>query len=60
MAEIAKPLYNALTDKPYTRLKLLDEMESAFDTIKKMIADVVGLLLPQIDNKFVLATEYRC
>ena len=57
LAEIAKPLYDALTNKPYARLKWSLEMEKAFEAIKKMIADAVGLFLPQMDKKFTLVTD---
>ena len=57
LAEIAKPLYDALTDKPYARLKWSRTMEEAFETIKKMIADAVGLFLPQMDKQFTLVTD---
>ena len=57
LAEIAKPLYDALTDKPYARLKWSKAMEDAFETIKQMIADSIGLYLPQMDRKFTLVTD---
>ena len=57
LAEMAKPLYDALTDKPYARLKWSRTIEEAFETIKKMIADAVGLFLPQMDKQFTLVTN---
>ena len=32
-------------------------MEEAFETIKKLIADAVGLFLPQMDKQFTLVTD---
>ena len=57
MAEIAKPLFGALTDKPYARLSWSAEMEEAFETIKTMIADAVALSLPVMDKRFTLVTD---
>ena len=57
LADIAKPLYNGLTDKPYARLKWNDEMNDSFETIKEMIADAVALSLPEMDKKFTLVTD---
>lgn len=57
LAELAKPLFNAITDKPYARLKWSEEMEKAFQAIKNMIADSVSLSLPHMDKKFTLVTD---
>ena len=57
LAEIAKPLYSAVTDKPYARLHWNEEMEEAFTTIKKMIADAVALSLPDMEQPFTLVTD---
>ena len=57
LAEIARPLYLGVSDKPYARLQWREEMEEAFRTIKNMIADAVSLSLPDMERPFVLVTD---
>ena len=57
LSELAKPLYDATTGNPYSRLKWNDEMEWAFAKIKTMIADAVALSIPDMKRKFVLVTD---
>ena len=56
-SQIARPLYNAITDQPYARLKWTGEMNESFSTIKKLIADAVSLSLPDMDKPFTLVTD---
>ena len=57
LAEIAKPLYNGLSDKPYARLDWTSEMDEGFETIKQMVADAVALSLPHMEKRFTLVTD---
>ena len=57
LSQIARPLYNAITDQPYARLKWTEEMNESFSTIKKLIADAVSLSLPDMDKPFTLVTD---
>ena len=57
LAELARPLYDAITDKPYARLKWSEVMDEAFVVIKNMIADAVALSLPRMDKRFTLVTD---
>lgn len=57
LAELAKPLFSAITDKPYARLKWSAEMDKAFQVIKNMIADSVSLNLPHMDKRFTIVTD---
>ena len=57
LAELAKPLYEATTGKPYARLKWTDRMRQSFEEIKRMIADAVALRIPDVDKEFVLVTD---
>ena len=57
LSELAKPLYDATTGNPYSRLKWNEEMESAFMKIKTMIADAVALSIPDMKRSFVLVTD---
>jgi transposase InsO family protein len=57
LAQIARPLYSAITDQPYARLKWTEEMDTAFVTIKNMIADAVSLSLPDMERPFTLVTD---
>ena len=57
LSELAKPLYDATTGSPYSRLRWTDEMEYAFGRIKTMIADAVALSIPDMKRSFVLVTD---
>ena len=57
LAEISKPLYDALTDKPYARLEWTSKMDEAFQSIKQLIADSVSLMLPDMEKRFTLVTD---
>ena len=57
LAELTKPLYETTKGTPYTRLKWTGDMQWAFEDIKKMIADAVALVIPDIKHSFVLVTD---
>ena len=57
LSELAKPLYDATSGNPYSRLKWTDEMEEAFERIKTMVADAVALSIPDMKRNFVLVTD---
>ena len=57
LAELARPLYDAITDKPYARLQWSEMMDDAFEVIKNMIADAVALSLPRMEKRFTLVTD---
>ena len=57
LSEVSKPLYEAVTDKPYSRLRWNSDMETAFETIKVIVADAVSLHLPDLEQKFVLVSD---
>ena len=57
LAEVYKSLYEAVSGKPYERLKWTGQMISDFEKIKKMIADAVALSLPDLERRFVLVTD---
>ena len=57
LAQVARPLYSAITDQPYARLRWNTEMDEAFSTIKNMIADAVSLSLPDMEQPFTLVTD---
>ena len=57
LSELAKPLYDATTGSPYSRLRWTEEMEYAFGRIKTMIADAVALSIPDMKRSFVLVTD---
>ena len=57
LAQVARPLYSAVTNQPYARLHWDEEMDSAFVIIKDMIADAVALRLPDMEKPFTLVTD---
>ena len=57
LAEVAQPLYKAITDKKYERLKWDTEKDEAFTKIKDLIANAVSLQIPDFARKFVLVTD---
>ena len=57
LSELAKPLYDATTGGPYSRLKWTDQMQVAFDEIKERIANAVALSIPNMEQGFVLVTD---
>ena len=57
LSEIAKPLYDAITGKPYVRLKWTTEMDIAFSKMKEMISNAVSLNLPDMERRFILVTD---
>ena len=57
LSEIAKPLYDAITGKPYVRLKWTTEMDIAFSKMKGMISNTVSLNLPDMERRFILVTD---
>ena len=57
LAQLARPLYDAITDKPYARLQWSEKMDDAFEVIKNMIADAVALSLPRMEKRFTLVTD---
>jgi len=57
LSELAKPLYDATTGKPYSRLKWTERMQVAFEEIKQRIATATALSIPNMRRKFVLVTD---
>ena len=57
LAEVAKPLYDAVTVKPYSRLEWSSEMSRSFQTIKDMIANATALNIPDQTRRFTLVTD---
>ena len=57
LSEIAKPLYDTITGKPYSRLKWTTEMDESFKKMKEMIGDAVSLNLPDMERRFILVTD---
>ena len=57
MAEIAKPLYDALERNGRQRLVWTDAVCRVFEELKKRIANAVALHIPDFTKKFVLVTD---
>ena len=57
LSQIARPLYNAITEQPYARLKWTGKLNESFSTIKNLIADAVSLSLLDMDKPFTLVTD---
>ena len=57
LAELAHPLYSAITDKKYSRLKWDEEMDEAFVHIKQAIATATALHIPDYNKEFILVTD---
>ena len=57
LSELARPLYDATTGNPYSRLRWDPHMDWAFEKIKAMIADAVALAIPDMTRGFVLVTD---
>ena len=57
LAEIAKPLYNEITDKPYARLTWTGDMDEAFTKMKNLVANAVALKIPDVEKRFILVTD---
>ena len=57
LAEVARPLYKGLDNKPRAKLKWTKDMEDAFRNIKQLIGDAVALRLPDLKRPFFLVTD---
>ena len=57
LSELAKPLYDATMGGPYSRLRWTDQMQVAFDEIKRRIGNAVALSIPNMERGFVLVTD---
>ena len=57
LAEVARPLYKGLDNKPRAKLKWNEDMDVAFKKIKELIGNAVALRLPDLKRPFFLVTD---
>ena len=53
-----KPIYDATRYGPYSTLKWADQMRVAFGEIKGRVANAVALSIPNMEQEFVLVTDF--
>lgn len=57
MSEITKPLYEALEKNGKTKLNWTANMTSAFEELKRRVANAIRLKIPNFNREFVLITD---